>query len=257
MKKSRKSLNHVHWIGRFGNRMFQAAYGKTFEKEFNVDFRVPSKWEGDVLFKNCKSKLILNEKLRQDLIQYGKEAYGHVYEQWGEIIKKYDKSMTDMFPYFLGTWKKPKTDLWMDCSCWDSEYVFDKYNKKDLIKLFEFSDEVKESEVYKRAEDKQGTYDVAHLRRDDIVFSSKEHNWNYSVISRRSYEKAFQVFDCDRNKMEWISDDFPSHPNMGWSYPEGQHKIDEIFFDFFPDFLKLYFARNIFRNTAYIVYHHG
>ena len=50
--------------------------------------------------------------------------------------------------------------------------------------------------------------------------------------------------------MEWISDDFPSHPHMGWSYPEGQHKIDEIFFDYFPDFLKLYFARNIFRANS-------
>ena len=250
MKRHRKSLNHVHWVGRFGNRMFQVAYGKMFEKAFNVDFRVTSEWEGDTLFKNCKSKLILNKKLREELVNYGREISGHTHEKWIEITKKYDNSMEYMFPYDLGSWKKPKSNLWFDCACWDSEYIFSQYNKKDLKKLFEFSDEVKQSDVFKRAEDKQGTYDVAHLRRDDIVFSDISHNWNYPVISRRSYEKAFLMFDFDTRKMEWISDDFPSNPSLGWTYPEGQLPCDGIFFDFLPDFLKLYFARNIFRANS-------
>jgi len=230
--------------------MFQVAYGKMFEKAFDVDFRVTSEWEGDALFKNCKSKLILNKKLREELVLYGKKVRGHTKEGWGRIIKKHDESMVYIYPYHLGTWEKPETNLWFELACWDSEYIFSQYNKKDLKKLFEFSDGVKQSDVYKRAEDKQGTYDVAHLRRDDTVHEDITHNWNYPVISRRSYEKAFQVFGVDSRKMEWISDDFPTHPNMGWNYPKGQLRIDDIFFDFFPDFLKLYFARSIFRANS-------
>lgn len=245
----KKSLNHIHWIGRFGNRMFQVAYGKMFEKAFGVEFRVCSEWEGDTLFKNCKSKLISN-KLREDLVTYGKDPKGQTLEGWHKIVNKHDKKIKNMWPYDFGTWTKPDTDLWMECGCWDSEYIFDKYNKKDLKTIFEFSDEVKKSDLYKRAEDKQGTYDIAHLRRDDIVFEDASHNWNYPVISRQSYEKAFQMFGFDRRKVEWISDDFPSHPNMGWNYPTGQVKQEDIFYDFFPDFLKLYFARTIFRANS-------
>jgi len=254
MRKSKKSLNHIHWIGRFGNRMFQVAYGKTFEKTFNVDFRTVSKWEGDVLFKNCKTKLISNKKLRQDLLKYGSSANGQTLEGWAEIIGSHNDSTGDdtafLYPYDRGSWTKPKTNLAMDCACWDSEYIFKQYNKKYLKRIFEFSDEIKKSDVYKRAEDKQGTYDVAHLRRDDTVFSEANHNWNYPVISRKSYEKAFRMFDVDPGGVEWISDDFPSHPSMGWGYPNGQKRIDNIFFDFFPDFLKLYFGRNIFRANS-------
>jgi hypothetical protein len=59
------------------------------------------------------------------------------------------------------------------------------------------------------------------------------------------------MFGVDPLKMEWISDDFPSHPSMGWRYPEGQRAApDGMFFDFLPDFLKLYFGRNIFRANS-------
>ena len=254
MNKFKHSLNHLHWIGRFGNRMFQVAYGKMFEKAHNVEFRTISKWEGDVLFKNCKSKLIPNKTLRNNLIEYGLNSQGHSLEGWMEILKKHNTKTGDkitfVYPYDICSWSKPKTSLALDCSCWDSEYIFKQYNKKDLKHLFEFSDEVKNSDVYKRAEDKQGTYDVAHLRRDDTVFSEANHNWNYPVISKKSYEKAFDMFDVDEANVEWISDDFPSHPSMGWTYPEGQHSCDKIFFDFFPDFLKLYFGRNVFRANS-------
>ena len=249
----KKSLNHFHWIGRFGNRMFQVAYGKMFEKAHGVEFRTISKWEGDVLFKNCKSKIIPDKVFLNELIQYGQRSDQKL-EGWQKIIDKYNKAKNDnikfIFPYDIGTWTKPKTNLALDCSCWDSEYIFNQYTKKDLKELFEFSDEVKKSDVYKRAEDKQGTYDVAHLRRDDTVFSKENHNWNYPVISRKSYEKAFRMFDVDPDKVDWISDDFPSHPSMGWSYPEGQVRYGDIFFDFVPDFLKLYFGRNVFRANS-------
>tara|TARA_Y100000310_G_C20579222_1_gene762117 strand:- start:7 stop:927 length:921 start_codon:yes stop_codon:yes gene_type:complete len=234
--------------------MFQVTYGKMFEKKFDAEFRTVSSWEGDILFKNCKSKLIKDKRFRENLVHYGKQGKGHTWDKWNEIVQEHNKKTKDnvqfIYPYHYDSWVAPKTNLAMDCACWDSEYLFGHYNKRDLRKLFEFSDEVIKSDVYKRAEDKQGTYDIAHLRRDDIVFSKDDHNWNYPVISRASYEKAFKTFDVDSKKVEWISDDFPSHPNMGWKYPEGQRGSPGIFFDFFPDFLKLYFARNIFRANS-------
>ena len=66
-------------------------------------------------------------------------------------------------------------------------------SKKKILKWLEFTDEVKNLDIYKRLEDKQGTYDIAHLRRDDI--SNANYNKNnpqaYSVVSKQSYLKAF------------------------------------------------------------------
>jgi len=248
-----KILNHVHWIGRFGNRMFQVAYAKAFEKQNNTEYRTISRWEGDVLFKNCRTKLIKDKMFVRELTSYGTKSDQNL-QGWEKIVQKHNKRTNDdirfLFPYDIGSFEEPKTSLAMDCACWDSEYIFNQYTKTDLKKLFEFSDEVKESDVYKKAEDRQGTYDVAHLRRDDTVFSEENHNWNYPVVSRQSYEKAFRTFDINPDTVEWISDDFPSHPSMGWNYPLGQTKSDEVFFDFFPDFLKLYFGRNVFRANS-------
>ena len=60
------------------------------------------------------------------------------------------------------------------------------YSEKKMLKWFEFTDEVKNLDIYKRLEDKQGTYDIAHLRRDDISCPQYNQNnpQNYSVISK-------------------------------------------------------------------------
>lgn len=251
--KQPKTLNLIHWIGRFGNRMFQVAYGKIYENRFGVEFRTVSKWEGDFLFKNCQSKLIQDEEFRKDLEDYGKMHSGHTLEKWEEIVNKNNKrtksNLTFTYPYDPKFWGAG--DVCMDCACWDSPFVFKQYTLKELRYIYEFSDQVKSTDLYKRAEDIQGTYDVAHLRRDDIMYSSSNHNWNYPAISKKSYKKAFWTFDVDEEKIVWISDDFPSYPSQGWVYPEGQKLMnEEPYYDFLPDFLKLYFARNIFRANS-------
>lgn len=45
-----------HWIGRFGNRMHQYAYGSTYSELNKVDFILPSEWEGSYLFKEKNIK---------------------------------------------------------------------------------------------------------------------------------------------------------------------------------------------------------
>ena len=248
-----KTLNLVHWIGRFGNRMFQVAYGKTYELRFGVEFRLVSKWEGDFLFKNCQSKLIPDDEFRNKLKAYGSSHSGQTLEGWQKIIEEYNKrageNLSFVFPYDEPQWGR--TNVCLDCACWDNEFLFKQYSKKEIKEFFEFSDEVKASDIYKRAEDKQGTYDVAHLRRDDIMYSDSNHNWNYPAISKKSYEKAFYTFGVDKKSVQWISDDFPSYPSQGWTYPQGQKfLVEEPFFDFLPDFLKLYFSRTIFRANS-------
>ena len=247
------SLNLIHWIGRFGNRMFQVLYGKTYEKKFGIEFRQVSKWEGDFLFKNCNSKLIPHKEFADELIKYGLTLSGHTIGGWEKIIKNHNRrtgqNLKFIFPYDESNWGEKNACL--DCSCWDSPFLFKQYNKSFAKHLFEFSDEVKESDIYKIAEDKQGSYDVAHLRRDDIMYSHTNHNWNYPVISEKSYHKAFGIYDVDQSKVEWVSDDFPSYPSQGWTYPEGQALLTkEPFYDFVPDFLKIYFARKVFRANS-------
>ena len=252
-----RTLNLVHWIGRFGNRMFQVAYAKKFEQDQGAEFRCLSKWEGDFIFKNIKTKLIQDQKFREDLLNYGNSPHGQTLGGWQEILKASNKRLgTDfsfIFPYNEDAVEAVEGNkhICMDCSNWDSQYIFKLYTIKWLRDLYEFSDKVKSLDIYKRLEDKQGTYDVAHLRRDDIMYSDVSHNWNYPAISKESYEKAFWMWDADPKRMQWISDDFPSHPNMGWSYPEGQLLMEkEPYYDFLEDFLKIYFARKVFRANS-------
>jgi hypothetical protein len=153
-----------------------------------------------------------------------------------------------------------KTDVFFDSLCIHNKQVFESYSKKKILKWLEFTDEVKNLDIYKRLEDKQGTYDIAHLRRDDISNANynKKNPQAYSVVSKESYIEAFKKFDFDENKMEWTTDDWtgkwgvgkPQHGSGGWKYPEGSKEIPNIIFDWLPDFLRLYFARNIFRGNS-------
>ena len=48
----------------------------------------------------------------------------------------------------------------------------------DIKKYFEFSDEVKQTDLYEELEDAQGTYDVAHYRRTDIA----QKNYSMGIV---------------------------------------------------------------------------
>lgn len=137
-----------------------------------------------------------------------------------------------------------------------------KYLKEEV---FEFNEHVKNLDFYKHWEDKQGTYDMAHLRRDDISNAeyNKNHVQGYSVISMSSYEKAFKKFGYDPKEIVWTSDDYlkqwhkdrQDNRKAGWRYPEGSEYVDpDLIFDWLPDFIRLYFARTIFRANSSFSY---
>ena len=153
-----------------------------------------------------------------------------------KAIDEYNKKYNDTCVYFnpdrQGT--QVHKNIFFDSLCIHSKENFRMYDKQKILKWLEFSDEVKNLDVYKRLEDKQGTYDIAHLRRDDI--SNANYNKNnmqgYSVVSKQSYLNAFKKFGYDVDQMEWTTDDWTGKWGVGkptvrggWQYPVGSKDI--------------------------------
>ena len=81
----------------------------------------------------------------------------------------------------------------------------------------------------------------------------------HSVLARSAYFNAFERYGFARDGVQWISDDYsrrwhsdrPVTIRGGWSYPIGSEYLGrEVIFDWLEDFLKLYFARTIFRANS-------
>jgi hypothetical protein len=148
----------------------------------------------------------------------------------------------------------------VDDPCAYHPSIFAKMSRSHLLSVFEIATSVKRLDLYRRLEDRQGTYDIAHLRRDDISNPTynQTHVQGYSVISKRSYEAAFAEFGFDPAEMEWVSDDYsgkwhvdrPPRRRGGWRYPAGSEVLPDVLFDWLEDFLRLYFARTIFRANS-------
>ena len=57
-KKNGDKIVMVHWNGRFGNRVFSYMFGKHYANKYNLDFYLPSAWEGTKLFVDSGVKLL-------------------------------------------------------------------------------------------------------------------------------------------------------------------------------------------------------
>jgi len=249
----------AHWNGRFGNRMHQYAYGATYSKLNNVPFYLPSDWEGTHLFKNQYHTVLEDDELRLNInqthpdlnsISFRTQSIQKLYPNTKQIHPEmYDQNYIDHgVPVFF------------DSVCAYSNTIFDLMSKNYLLEIFEFSDKVKNTEAYKYWSKFQGKYDIVHLRRDDIsnIEYNRQNVQGYSVISKESYYKAFEKFNYNPDNIVWVSDDHTNKwhtnrtktPNFGWVYPIGSIYNDEYVFDWLEDFLKLYFARTIFRANS-------
>jgi hypothetical protein len=250
----------AHWNGRFGNRLHQYIYGCYYQKINGHKFYLPSAWEGNVLFKNQYHKLVDDDLLRLQLNQSQKVLDNIYFRTYA--LKNFSKDMVrimveekDKNPY-----EKKSNHIFFDNVCAYNQKIFDPMELSEIKKIFEFSDEIKNLDVYKINEDRQGTYDIAHLRRDDI--SNPQYNLNnhqgYSVVSKDSYSKAFKKFEFNEDEIEWVSDDYTGKWHKDriktfvgkWKYPVGSEFIPKMGFDWLNDFLKIYFARNIFRANS-------
>jgi hypothetical protein len=236
--------------------MHQYAYGSTYKKLYNFEYFTHSDWEGTHLFKNQDAKVIDNQELREALNNgsvLGADRDKLVFKAFPGIIKV-DPIQANQ------AYQKHFQPIFFDSLSAYSDAVFSPMQKEHLLKVFEFSDEVKETTAYKYWSDRAETYDIAHLRRDDIA-SPEFNNANiqgYSVLSKKSYYEAFKEYGFDPDKVEWCSDDYlnkwhpdrPSGLRMGWGYPLGAQYNPEVVFDWLEDFLRLYFARTVFRANS-------
>ena len=263
----KESILLCHWNGRFGNRIHQYVYGATYADKFKIDFILPSEWEGTRLFKNQKHSVLGDDELRLVLNQTSVDFDS--LKARSEAMNKYNKRMDTDFTYLNPDDPKEtycgKKAVYIDSVCAYHPEIFYKMSKKFVKEIFTFNDHVKSLDFYKYWEDKQGTYDMAHLRRDDI--SNAEYNKNnvqgYSVVSMNSYKKAFKKFGYDPKEVVWTSDDYDKqwhedreeNKRGGWRYPEGSEYMGtDLIFDWLPDFIKLYFARTIFRANSSFSY---
>jgi hypothetical protein len=260
--KTKNTLMMVHWNGRFGNRLSSYSFGKSYADKYNSEFIIPSEWEGTHLFKEDASVSIINDdKLRQSVNQTHRDMDNLSYRS--KAVREYcNRENIDQLNYMNPDIPDQygNTNVFFDSLAVNGPHIFKDMSAKKIKSWYEFNDKVKNLDVYKRLEDIQGTYDIAHLRRDDISSPSynKNNHQGYSVISKLSYLDAFKKFDFNEQDMQWTTDDWtgnwgvgkPKHGRGGWSYPTGSKVIPEILFDWLPDFLRLYFARTIFRANS-------
>lgn len=248
-----------HWNGRFGNRLHQYAYGVTYKRLHKVDFILPSNWEGTKLFKTQHHIVSDNDHLRLYLNQTRK-VYDNLRTRTAAIRHHFPTARFINAESPLQCYAPYGVPVFFDNVCAYNSQLFSQMNKQHLLNVFEFSDEVKQTPAYQYYDSIKGTYDIAHLRRDDISNPTynKSNPQGYSVISKESYLKAFSQHGYNPDNIIWVSDDHskkwhtnrPTTPVLGWYYPEGSQYMPGIVFDWLEDFLKLYFARTIFRANS-------
>lgn len=245
------------WTGMFGIRMHEYAFAKTYAHKNNMDLELLSNWEGSVMFKNATESIIEFP----ELVEFLKNGNISLNEKNQETIKYYPGSI-----YWDGNqqYQDPYKDS--QCTIINSgtnayhDSIFEGMDLSYIKHIFELSDLIKELEVYKHWESKAGTYDVAHLRRGDIadVQYNLTNEQGYSVVSKDSYFAAFKKFGYNKDNIEWVSNDHTKkwHTDrtdmifLPWSYPKGAQFDEKLGFDFLDDWLKMYFARTIFRGNS-------
>jgi hypothetical protein len=253
-------LVQVHWIGRFGNRLFEYAFGCCYAKKFGLIYYMPSEWEGLALFNKSQYaevqpddllRLKINQSHKDmDTIEYRKSAIEEYNKNNNDSIKHLNFNSIDV----IGE----KNMCFDDLNMMYFPHCFQVMDR-DFIKnvLYTFNDTIKQSELYRTLESKKGTYDVIHLRRGDISWPS--YKGAHSMISKKSYTLAVQKLGFDISTFIWVSDDPKERTghewldkcrNGHWKYPTGERIIPDVFFDFLPEFLIIYFARTVFRGNS-------
>jgi hypothetical protein len=239
--------------------MFQYAYGATYAKLTGREYWLPSAWEGTRLFKRQDHPVVEHEDIRIALTRSDEGPASNL-KRMEAVLKHYPDAELYDAELAPDPYMTPGHPICHANGCAYNKRIYPRMSRNHLKWVFEFGDEVKRLEVYKRYADMQGLYDVAHLRRDDIsnVAYNRTHSQGYSVISKESYYRAFRKFGYSEDAIEWVSDDYTGKwhrdrkmRHLGrWTYPEGSEYLPGIIFDWLSDFLKLYFARTIFRANS-------
>ena len=256
--EKRNKIILLHWNGRFGNRMFTYVFLKHYAEKFNLDIWVPSKWEGDYLFDHPGHQIIPDAELRLYLNQTMPELDN--LDARMNAIYRYNQRTGDnviyMNPDEPGDYGK--VNVCIDSLCSYHSSIFTRYSRDKILNEYcRFSPALKASPLFRKMEAQKGSYIIAHLRRDDIANAQNVSNQGYSLISLNSYEKAFEKYGYQFADVNWVTDDRTGQWGVQsvryedyWSYPEGSMYYDDVVFSWFEDFLKLMFARVIFRANS-------
>ncbi|MBV9327305.1 MAG: hypothetical protein JO352_26455 [Chloroflexi bacterium] len=259
MDASRDFLLQLRWTGRFGNRLLQYAYGATFARRTGFEYWLPSEWEGTRLFAHQPHPVVSNAEIRAAVAEPTEGSASNALRM--DVVRKYFPE-AEIFDaeVIRDPYAAPGHPVCHANGCAYNPAIFAGMSRAHLRSVCEFSDEVKRLPAYRRYSDLQGLYDVAHLRRDDISDAeyNRHHAQGYSVISRDAYFAAFEKFGYSADGIQWVSDDYTGkwHTNRrarypaGWTYPTGSEYVKGMVFDWLDDFLKLYFARTIFRANS-------
>jgi hypothetical protein len=246
----------LHWIGRFGNRMFQYAFGCSYAKRFNCIFYIPSEWEGSIIFKpNKYCRLITDATLCLDI--NNSAATDEIRKQ---SLYNYNNRTGDKVEYVSFDNKKNigKVNVaFDDLHCMYFQHCYDLFEQDFLQEIYTFNDAVLNSDMYKWYDNNKHTQDVCHLRRGDIA----ELNFNgaHSMISKASYIKQLDLLGIDKSNVIWLSESkIDRSENMwnnksrghNWAYPNGEKYCPDIFLDFLPDLLSMIFARTLLRGNS-------
>jgi hypothetical protein len=239
--------------------MFQYAYGATYAHLNGVEFWLPADWEGSRLFRQQIHRVVEQDEIRHALLDSEEGAASN--QQRMQAVQKHypDAELIDT-ELAVNPYLSPGHPICHANLCAYNPALFPTMSRSYLRSLCDFSDEVTRLDTYKRYFDIQGLYDVAHLRRDDISDAqfNRTHGQGYSVISNESYFRAFKKFGYSDESIEWVSDDYTGKWHVGrkmrfrggWEYPAGSQYFPGLVFDWLGDFLKLYFARTIFRANS-------
>ena len=197
MENNKHKIILLHWEGRFGNRMFQYAFGNAYAKKYNCTFYIPSNWEGDELFIPSKyCKIVTNEILKQGLQNRVLNNYDYYIK---ELLSYNTRTNDDVqIVNFVNNDIFGKQNIaFYDVNCMYFKHCYDIVTKDTLKYIFRFNNEVLNSDVYQFFYKKRGNYNAVHLRRGDVA--TPDFNGSYSVITKKSYMKKIKQLNLKYN----------------------------------------------------------
>lgn len=170
MQRGCNGILICHWNGRFGNRLHQYAYASEYARRFDLPFLLPSEWEGCRLFAEQPHTVVPDDTLRLHLNQSHPSL--DTLPARAAAIARYNDATGARFEYLNPDAPEQvwcgKPAVFIDSVCAYHPAIFNGMSAARLKDRFRFSEEVRRTDMFRRLEDQQGTYDIAHLRRDDV-----------------------------------------------------------------------------------------
>ena len=271
--KSCGTLFSSHWHGRFGNRLFQYVYACTYARMHSPTVVYgASKWEGSILFDPKQMCIQTYENPLGDALLKTRDMVGEDKDVHRAIEMHQNVHPSWSMPRYWEPQNNPNPlaahetlpNVWFNTlHMMYNRFMMSHIRAEHVKELLQFSDQVKQTSIYKKLYESRGTYDVAHVRRGDILttkITKKNGACTLCIVSLESYKRQMRKVGVNPDDVIWISNDPQIETVQYWhedlraqskgkssKYPVGSSEIPKYIYQFLPDFLLMYFARRIFR----------